>query len=848
MESTSTTTTSPPPAALAERIALLAEFLPESLWLVDVIERRVVYANPAYEKVWNASRDALFADRFDWLNRVHPEEVGRLRAAIHRRPYGGLDTRFRVIGPAGEVRWLHMKSFAIGDGPRPHTIGGIAFDITDALAAEARAHHLAHFDELTGLPNRNQFREQVAESLRHAERHHRQAVLFCLGLDGFQSVNENLGYRTGDEALAQLARRLGHDLRAGDLLGRLGGDLFGIFLSELDGPLDIANAARRLIELTSTPLEVDGHTLYLGTSIGIAAFPTDGDSVDSLLYRAETALHDAKENGGGSYRFFEAAANERLRTKLQTEHALRQAIQEDQFILYYQPKVSCSNGAIIGAEALIRWQHPQRGLVSPAEFIPAMEESGLVLAVGHWVLRQACIQAAQWHARGLGPFTMAVNLSGRQLQEGNLVAKVRQALADTGLPPRWLELELTESMLMEDVEDTIAILNELRAMGVRLSVDDFGTGYSSLAYLKRFPLDAVKVDRSFVQDIAADPNDISITRAVITMAHALQMKVIAEGVETEAQLALLIANRCDEIQGYYFSRPVPAAEMEQMLVAGKAIPGDLIRPHEKKRTLLLVDDEANILSAMKRLLRKEGYEILTAAGGEEGLEVLANHPVDVIISDQRMPGMTGVEFLRRAKVLFPNTIRIVLSGYTELQSITGAINEGAIYKFLTKPWDDDHLREHIAEAFRQKELADENLRLASAVQRANRELEATNRRLQQLLAEREERISRNETALGVLHEVLEVLPWPLLGVDEDGLIVAMNSLAEDVMGPQGGLLGLPLGTVLPPQVVDSFLRENAQELPVILGGRTYRACRHALGLSSAGQGLAITLVPEGAAP
>jgi len=351
------------------------------------------------------------------------------------------------------------------------------------------------------------------------------------------------------------------------------------------------------------------------------------------------------------------------------------------------------------------------------------------------------------------------------------------------------------------------------------------------------------VDRSFVQDIVADPNDVSITRAVITMAHALQMKVIAEGVETEAQLALLIANRCDEIQGYYFSRPVPAEEMEIMLENGKTIPEDLIHPRERKRTLLLVDDEENILSAMKRLLRKEGYDIRIASGGEEGLKLLAEHPVDVIISDQRMPGMTGVEFLRRAKVLHPESIRIVLSGYTELQSVTSAINEGAIYKFLTKPWDDEQLKEHIAEAFHQKELADENRRLSSAVQLANRELEGANGRLQQLLEEREQRINRNETALDVLHEVLEILPWPLLGVDDEGIIVTMNGQAENLLGSQGGLLGEPLDSVLPPATCDLLLRQGVKETPLQLRERTFLARSHSLGLASAGRGLAITLMP-----
>ncbi|MDE2586379.1 MAG: diguanylate cyclase, partial [Betaproteobacteria bacterium] len=427
---------SPP---LAERIALLAEFLPESLWLVDVAERRVVYANQAYEKTWGSSRERLFADRFDWLNRVHPEEVARLRAAIHRHPHGGLDIRFRILGEGGEMRWLHMKSFAIGDGERPHTIGGIAFDVTDTLAAEVRAHHLTHFDVLTGLPNRNQFRHQLSEILNQAEHHGHRVALFCMGLDSFQSINENLGYKVGDSTLAVLAQRLRANLRAGDAVCRLGGDQFGIIVLEPESLPDISHTARRLIEVIAAPMQSEGHDVYLGASIGVATYPEDGSNGDQLLYRAEAAMQDAKRAGGNCFHLFEPTANERAQARLQTEQALRQAVGEEQFVVYYQPKVSCSNGSIIGAEALVRWQHPQRGLVSPSEFIPVMEETGLVIALGNWVLRQACLQAVHWKDLGINPITVAVNLSARQLHEGNLYQRVKQVLEETGLPSTWLE-------------------------------------------------------------------------------------------------------------------------------------------------------------------------------------------------------------------------------------------------------------------------------------------------------------------------------------------------------------------------------------------------------------------------
>jgi CheY-like chemotaxis protein len=305
---------------------------------------------------------------------------------------------------------------------------------------------------------------------------------------------------------------------------------------------------------------------------------------------------------------------------------------------------------------------------------------------------------------------MAVNVSGRQIQSSNLCETVRIALASSGLASSSLELELTESQLMKDAEGIIGLLERLKAMGVKLSVDDFGTGYSSLAYLKRFPIDCLKVDQAFVRDIIVDANDVSITRAIITLAHNLKLKVIAEGVETEGQLGLLIANHCDEVQGYYFSRPLPVDEATALLQSGRSLDSQMMVGMKKNRTLLLVDDEANILSSLKRLLRKDGYTIFTATSADQGLELLASHPIDVVVSDQRMPGVSGIEFLRRIKTLHPETVRLVLSGYTDLQAVTDAINEGAIYKFLTKPWDDDILRANIKEAFVKKEIDDETRR------------------------------------------------------------------------------------------------------------------------------------------
>jgi CheY-like chemotaxis protein len=332
---------------------------------------------------------------------------------------------------------------------------------------------------------------------------------------------------------------------------------------------------------------------------------------------------------------------------------------------------------------------------------------------------------------------------------------------------------------------------------VSLILDDFGTGYSSLTWLKRFPFDRVKIDRTFVRGVLSSTDDEAIVKAIIAMAHHLGIRVVAEGVETEEQCEFLRRHMCDEIQGYFYSAPVGPKEIETLLIEGRRLPDHLLRIQKKQRTLLMVDDEANILASLKRLLRRDGYNILAANSGQEGLELLAAHDVDVIISDQRMPGMTGVEFLRTAKGTHPNTVRIVLSGYTELQSVTDAVNEGSIYKFLTKPWDDELLREHIAEAFRHKEMADENQRLDLEVRTANQELALANRQMEEMLRQKEQQITRTEVSLEIVREILRHVAVPMVGVDENNMIAFANNAAEAMLSGIGGLLGSDIHVILP---------------------------------------------------
>jgi len=466
--------------------------------------------------------------------------------------------------------------------------------------------------------------------------------------------------------------------------------------------------------------------------------------------------------------------SQELDTLTHLETALRLAIDNAEFLVYYQPKASCRTGSITGFEALLRWNHPLLGVIPPAEFIPTLERTGLIQVVGAWVLRTACAQLAEWLKAGYTNLHMAINLSLQQLAAPDFPEQVQGLLKELGIPPGRIELEITESMLMGNVVRSEESLRALKAIGIQLSIDDFGTGYSSLSYLKRLPIDTIKVDRSFVKDITTDPNDASITRAIVSMAHSLRLKVVAEGVETEAQIAKLVAETCETIQGYFISKPIPADAATDFLASGWLIPSHLLGRPAKERTLLIVDDEDSILLALRRLLRREGYRILSGKSGAEGLDILAKNDVDVVMSDQRMPEMTGEEFLRRTKDLYPHTVRMVLSGFADMASITNAINQGSIYKFMSKPWDEKTLKDGILEAFQRKEKNDARQQRAQEIVAANDLLLQDNQSLAQTLGEQSHANHMSRTALLIAQETMDKLPIPVLCIDPNGLLVSRN--------------------------------------------------------------------------
>jgi diguanylate cyclase (GGDEF)-like protein/PAS domain S-box-containing protein len=600
----------------------------------------------------------------------------------------------------GQEVVLELSCTAIRDGSQRNGAVVTLQDRSERKRYLAELERKSNYDELTGLPNRNLLNDRLDHAIARGREDSLLGVL-TINLDRFNSINDSLGRDAGNAVLNDVAKRLAGHVPVADTLARLDADEF-VIAAEFPDPDAAARLAQQLLAALAQPFVQGKHELFLTGSIGIAVFPKDGGDRETLLRNADAAMVKAKAGGGSRHTFYTTAMNSRSLERLELENGLRRALDRGELVVHYQPQLSLRTGEIIGAEALVRWNHPEKGLIQPSEFIHIAEDSGLIMPIGEWVLRTACAQNKAWQDLGLQPLTVAVNMSARQFAAQDVVKLAADILQSTGLGPNHLELELTESVVMADAEAFIKATDQLKGLAVTLSIDDFGTGFSSLSYLKRFAIDRLKIDQSFVHDITTDANSAAIALAIISLAHHLKFSVIAEGVETEAQLNFLRRHDCDEMQGFFFSKPLPGDEFAQMLrehrrltfASGAELPS---------RTLLLVDDEPNILSSLKRLFRREGYAILTAGSGSEGLELLASHDVGVVVSDARMPEMDGGVFLGKVREMYPHTVRMMLSGYTDLKSVTTAVNRGELFCFLTKPWDDNELLETTRDAFRQHE-------------------------------------------------------------------------------------------------------------------------------------------------
>jgi diguanylate cyclase (GGDEF)-like protein/PAS domain S-box-containing protein len=460
--------------------------------------------------------------------------------------------------------WVQLRRVHGAGGEVSHVVGFLS-DLTMRRQAEERLRYLTLYDDLTGLANRSLLKERLHEACQRARQTGRHLAVLFVDLDRFKILNDSLGHEAADSLLREMSRRLAQTFSDADTIARLSGDEFVVLIESYGSLSNLAYLGSRLLARIRKPTIIDGQELVLSASVGISLMPENAREPASLLRQANMAMQQAKHLGGNTLQFFTERQQDSSLELLRLENQLRKALVEQQLEVFYQPRLNLTNDRIDAAEALVRWRHPEQGLVPPGQFIALAEETGLIIPLGEFVLREACRQAAQWRRQGVADIRVSVNLSVKQLRQGNFITLVRQVLEETGLPAERLELELTESQLLDDVDGAIGICRQLRALGVKMAIDDFGTGYSSLSYLKRFPVDYVKVDRSFVAELEHSSEDAAIVRAIIAMVHSLELKVVAEGVETEAQLAFIRAQRCDEMQGYLISAPVPAERFVTLL-------------------------------------------------------------------------------------------------------------------------------------------------------------------------------------------------------------------------------------------------------------------------------------------
>lgn len=784
-------------------------------------------------------------DRAEWLL---PEEralvAGFWRHAIPDEPF-----EFQhqlVVADGRRLVVLHRGVVAASQDGQQRGVA-ILQDVTAQRNAERRIQELATRDEVTGLFNRASFLQQVDTAVQGAQWDPYHFALLALDIPRINEVKATLGFGAGDALTMTIAARLNVCCDEGETVAHLGGSEFALLLtpSHQHQPEATLQRAQDVLAALQAPHHIGSHEVFPLCVIGIANFPDDGTSAAQLLECAQTARLGAGHSSGIA--FFQPQANAQAMRELRLEAALRNAVEHGELSLQYQPQVDLATGTITGAEALLRWTTVEFGVVPAAELIAIAERSGLIGTIGTWVLREACRQATAWRRAGLPALRVSVNLSAAQLlqegPQGGVAHSIEAALRAAGADPDCLGIELPESALLTNVQRTTALLRQIRTLGVQIAVDDFGTGMSSMSSLRSVPIDVVKVDRSFVHDVTSAPAEVSVTRAIITMAHSLHIRVLAMGVEAEGQAGLLATNGCDAIQGYWFSPPLSAAGFEALLREGRRLPERFTTRPQRRRTLLLVDDEENILASLKRLFRRDGYHIVTAPSAAEGLQRLVEGGVDVIVSDQRMPGMTGVEFLRRAKDLYPETVRMVLSGFTELQSIIDAVNEGAIYKFLTKPWDDNLLRSHVSEAFRHKEMADENRRLAREVEAAANDLATLNERLEQSLLQQRQQAELLQASSGGLREILDEIPAAVVGIDTEGMVAYLNREALLVLPEAADLLGRMAAEALPASLHHPLHEHRASEREVQIAGRQFRAFRRPLSKGRVPRGALWLLVP-----
>ncbi|WP_020410026.1 EAL domain-containing protein [Hahella ganghwensis] len=677
----------------------------------------IVYVNPAFERITGYTKEEVLGTNCRFLQKDDRNQIGIAsikRAVSSGEPGSAL---LRNYHKDGTLFWNELQVAPVKDaaGKINHFVG-VLNDVTETKRYQEQLEYKSNYDEVTGLPNRNLLMDRIQRAIASSARHKTSFALAVIDLDNFKLVNDTLGHDVGDRLLKNIVSIFKSCVRDVDTLARMGGDEFVLLLNEECHLDTITNILQRILLRVAQPQLLDGKEHVITTSIGFCMYPADGQDATALLKNADTAMYQAKHRGKNRICSFTKDMNTSIQKRMSLERYLRQGIEQDELQLYYQPQLNPASRRTAGLEALVRWRRNEK-IISPLDFIPIAEETGLILQIDAWVIRQACLQAISWRKQNLPPVTISINLSSRQFQDVNCVPLIRRVIEETEMDTRLLKIEITESMVMADVEQAIKTMRQIKDMGIRLSMDDFGTGYSSLGYLKRFPFDQIKIDKSFVDQITTNPQSAAIVRAIVALSKTLGMQIVAEGVETLEQYNFLVRTGCDLIQGYFYSPPLPVDACKHFVLEdqpwGSSEESILAQP--ESRTLLVVDDDINILRSIKRELRYEACHILTALSPSEAFGIMAGHQVKVVIADQRMKEMNGTEFLRRVKEIYPEVVRIVLSGYTDINTVLAAINEGSIFRFISKPWEPEHLRENIKQAFREYDLVRENHQLRQQV-------------------------------------------------------------------------------------------------------------------------------------
>ena len=687
----------------AKLMSLLFETSSQGMFVCNM-EGSLITVNPAFATIVGYTREELQDVKPDFLIPLRGNED--YYRAFRRQVYkqNGWDGELSGRRKDGDIfpLWLtlrfHSSQPEVIEGVKEGFYIGIITDLSVSRMLEDSVLQLSRTDSLSEL-NRVLLEDRLSLAIRQAERQQQVVAVLYINLRRFRMVNDRFGYAMGDWVLMAQLQRLRNLVGNKGLVCRLFANNYVVVMSALSDLAPVQLLAEQIVEQLSQPLFYDNKEIVSQPVIGICDYPQHGQTAVELIHNADTAMDWCRREGTCNVQLFSKYLHSDLQQRLDLERELRQALQQNEFFLEYQPQINLQSGDVKSVEALIRWNSP-RGVLQPKNFISLAEECDLIIPISNWVVREACRQGAEWIKQGL-EFTIAVNLSASHFQNGMLVEQIASAIQDSGFPVRLLELEVTESCIMQEVGSTISTLNALKKLGVSVSVDDFGTGYSSLSYLKLFPLDKLKIDQSFVCDLSSSNSDVVIVRAIIALGHAMGLTVIAEGVETREQYALLRSWHCDEMQGFLFAKPCLPDDLptiaNQLNVQSAEFSQS--RTKDSGHVLLLVDDEPSILNALRRTLRSGDYRIVIANGAEEALDALAHYDVGVIITDNRMPGVSGIELLRQVKQRYPQVTRIMLSGYSDFTSLSSAINSGEIFRFLSKPWEDDQLKAAVNEGF-----------------------------------------------------------------------------------------------------------------------------------------------------